>query len=408
MQRGKSSVPNHWTIKENRRQTIYANPKSRMAHKAGGEGKNSVVYVPGIASADHREFVNVAFEALNNVSAEPNFDAPIAKFFVGTDPVTKMPTLMNEFFDDFAAAQQEIDDAISKYGYKEGLNHVATANIVNSTTINATKSLNILDRVLGLQTRQYLLQMTVTKVPSPELVFTVDEYTEGSAQAIVPELATPDLISHTESRTTKTLFKNVGHIAESEEATYKASHNTMALRQNKTIRDLARILNSQIATELETATDVSGSDWGARNATYGFSTNNPADDINGVVATIEGNGFDVDFLSMHTRPALDFVTNQNVKGNGIVGAAPAGISAPIWGNKVFQVPGFPTAIVDQAKTNTICTVGSKDAVWLGEGPTIVANYENVMAGYKGWLVKQWVFPYLAQSGAIRDLTGVSA
>lgn len=406
MHRGNSIVPNSWTIDANAKRTTFANQKAKMAYKAGGEGRNSLVFMPGIAHEDHREFVNVAFAAADPITLAPDYDMPIARFDVVHN--NGLPTLEHTFYDDFANAVQTVDDAIKNHGYKRGLEQVATANIVNSTTIDATKSLNILDRVLGLQTRSYLLEMTVTKIPSPQLVFTVDEYTEGAVQAKVPELETPDLQSHTETRTTKTLYKNVGHIAESEEAMMKASHNTMSLRENWTIRDLARLLNSQISTELETATDVSGSDWGAKDATYGFSTNNPADDINTVVTTIEGNGFDVDFIAAHTRPAMDFVTNKWIRGDGSIGAAPPGVSAPIWGQKVFNVVGFPTVIADQAKTNTVATVGSKDAVWLGVGPTAIANYENVVAGYKGKVIKQWFFPYLSQAGAIRDLTGVSA
>lgn len=405
MHKGNSIVPKSWTIDPQLTRTSFANQRSRQAYRAGGEGRNSLVFIPGIAHPDHREFQNVAFAAVDG-TLSPDYDMPVAKF--DTIVENGAVKLVNTLYDDFGRATQEIDEAIEKYGYKGGLDYVATANIVNSSTVDATKSLGILDRVLGLQTRSYLLETVVTKLSAPNLVFSVDTYTEGSVQGRVPELVNPDIQGHTESRATNTLYKNVGHIAESEEATFKASHNTMALRENWTIRDLARTLNSQIATTLETATNVSGSDWGAKDATYGFSTNNPSDDINGVVTTIEGNGFDVDFLCMHPRPAMDFVTNKWIRGDGSIGASPAGTSAPIWGQKIFNVAGFPQVVVDQAKTNTICTVGSKDAVWLGVGPTVIANYDNVVAGYKGKVIKQWFLPYLANSGGIRDLTGISA
>jgi len=408
MYKTRNITPSKWVVQPDIKRTVYANKQSRMAYTKGGEGRNSIVFMPGIADPDHREFNNVAFANADSISIEPDYSMPIAKF---TPEVTADGTLQlkHVFYDGFASAVQEVDDAIAKYGWKAGMEHVATANIVNSVTIDATKSLNILDRVLGLQTRSYLLESVVTKIPSPQLVFTVDEYTEGSVQTKVPELDTPDLQSHTETRTTKTLFKNVGHIAESEEAALKASHNTQALRENWTIRDLARAINAQIATELETATDVGGSDWGAVQATFGGSTNNPSNDINTVVSTIEGNGFNVDFMCMHTRPALDFVTNTWVNGTGTDRPMAQGApSAPIWGQKRFQVIGFPPAVVDIAKTNTICTVGSMDAVWLGVGPTVIANYENVPAGYRGKIIKQWFFPYLSQAGGIRDLTSISA
>jgi len=395
--------PKNWNVSPNRMKTNFANPQSRAAHDNLGEGRNTVIYVPG--KAQDVGFADTAFASLNGTPV-PDYETPIAKFSIGKT-VDGLPTLEHTFYDGFASAAQEIADAVEKYGYKDAQRMIATADIVNTNTISQTKALNILDRVLGLQTRSYFLELAVTKVPAPQLVFSVDAYSEGSVQAKVPELLEADLISHSETRTTKTLYKNVGHIAESEEAQMMASHNTMALRQDKTIRDMARLLNSQIATEMETATDVSGNDWGALDATYFVNTKNPAADIQGVVTTIRGNGFNVDYMAVHDRVATDFLTNTHIRGQG--GQGPAyGQTVMALNQNVVNVPGFPTIIIDQAKTNTIATIGSKDAVWLGDGPTIVANYENVQGGYRGWMIKSWKFPYLSQAGAIRDLTSVSA
>lgn len=400
----KQQTPKSWSINPKHLTTKFANANSRLAYVKGGEGINKIVYVPGVIP-DHPEFVNTAFGSLNG-GPKPDVDVPIARFDVAHDN-RGLPMLTNRFYDNYASAVQEIQDAVEQYGYKRGIEHIATANIVNKATIDATKALNIMDRVLGLQTRSFFLELAVTKIPAPQLVFTVDTYTEGSVQGKVPELVEPDLVSHTESRSTQTLFKNIGHIAESEEAQLMASHNTMALRQDKTIRDMARLLNSQISTELETATDVSGGDWGALDATYFVNNRNPSQDIQPVVTTIRGNGFNVDYMAMHDRPATDFLTNTHIRGQGGVG--PSVVSEVMALNQnVINVTGFPTIIIDQAKTNTIATIGSRDAVWLGDGPTIVANYENNPAGFRGWLIKSWKFPFLAQAGAIRDLTGVSA
>jgi len=399
----KAKIPTQWNVAPNVMSTKYANARSKAAHENLGDGRNSIIYVPG--KVEDHGFTDTAFASLNGTPL-PDYDTPIAKFSVKTADAG-LPTLQHAFYDEFASAAQEWADAVEKYGYKDAQRMIATANIVNTQTISQTKALNILDRVLGLQTRSYFLELAVTKVPAPQLVFTVDTYAEGSVQAKVPEMLEADLISHTESRSTQTLYKNVGHIAETEEAQMMASHNTMALRQDKTIRDMARLLNSQIATTLETATDVSGSDWGALDGTYFVNSANPSTDIQGVVTTIRGNGFNVDFMAVHDRVATDFLTNTHIRGQG--GQGPAyGQTVMALNQNVINVPGFPTIIVDQAKTATIATVGSKDAVWVGDGPTIVANYENVQGGYRGWMIKSWKFPYLSQAGAIRDLTGVSA
>lgn len=401
----KIKIPSKWNVQQNQNATRFANMKSKQAFEQGGEGRSSLVYIPGMANEDQRDLVNVAFASSGSFGSNPDFDTPIAKFEVQTDAFG-MPILGYKLYDHFASDVQTIDDYVARYGFTKGMKEVAIANIVNSTTVDQTKSLGILDRVLGLQTRQYMLEMALTKIPAPQLTFNVDSYVEGSVQGKVPELDTPNLQSHSESRTPYTLFKNVGHIAESEEATFKATHNTMGLRENWTIRDLARLINSQVATVMESGTDVAGADWGAKTGIG--STNNPADDISGVVATIEGNGADVDFMVLGTRPSTDFVTNTWIRGSGSVGASPPGSPPVNLGSKMYNVQGFPTVIVDQAKTSTLATVMSKDSVWLGVGPTVIGGYENVTAGFRGKIIKQWFFPVLIQQDFIRDLTGISA
>jgi len=297
-------------------------------------------------------------------------------------------------------------DAMDRTGHniKRAKEMIGTAAIVNSTDIDSTKNLNILDRVLGLQTRSFFLNATVTPIPANNLIFTVDTFTEGSVAGKVSELMEPKLITHTESRTTHTLYKNIGHIAISEEAKMKNLHNTMALRQDKTLRDLARLINSQIATEIETATGVGGADWGSTTGTPPDSEFNPIDDIQAVKTTIGGNGFNIDFIAAHDRPATDLLTNKFIRGRGNVGVGTEVLNTP-----TLTEQGIPGTIVqDQALTNTVAVVGSRDATWLGQGPTTVASYNNDVAGYEGWLAKQWWFPIIVQAGAIRKLTAISA
>ena len=85
--------------------------------------------------------------------------------------------------------------------------------------------------------------------------------------------------------------------------------------------------NSQIKTELETATEVSGADWGG--------ANNPYDDINGVIATIEAN-YPVHFIAAHPLVWGDFFSNDKVKF-----AVSAGGLIQFPTTKTFLVPGLP-------------------------------------------------------------------
>jgi hypothetical protein len=388
------------------KQNIVNRESQQRIASAGGEsgfGKGKVIFMAG-KLADYG-YENTAFAGLPDSLMQPDLDRPLAEFSVKMDQAG-VPHLNLKPIDEIQNYMQIWNDEKAKANGNSvrASKEIATAGIVDSSTIDATKSLNILDRVLGLQVRDFFLMNTVTMVPANNLVFTIDTYAEGSVQEKVPELDSPQLISHTESRVTKVLYKNIGHIAISEEAEMKGSHATMQLRQDKTMKDMARVINAQIATELETASDVAGSDWGAVSGTPADSSNNPINDISGVMTTIEGNGFNVDYIAGHDRPITDLLTNKFIRGRGNVG-----IGTNVLANNAPSESGLPTNIIkDQALTNTIATVASKDAVWLGQGPTVVASYNNDQAGYKGWLVKQWWFPYLAQSGAIRNLTGISA
>jgi hypothetical protein len=386
------------------KQTVYANAQSRKLDQQNAMTSGKIVHIAGKLDDFYGE-PNTVFQQ-NIGETTPDFDNPLGHYVVASGSMMRDPNaelLQFNPYDQYAEALKVWGDYKAQYGSKIAEKKIATGNIVNTQTINATKSLNILDRVLGLQVRDFFLQQVVTPVPSPQLVFTVDEYAEGSVQGKVPELDEAELISHTETRTTKILYKNVGHIAISEEADMMASHPTMQLRQDKTMKDMARLINTQIATEMANATDVAGSDWGSIETTnYGDNDNNPMDDIQPVMTTIEGNGFNVDYIAGHDSPITKLAVNKFIRGRGNVG-----IGTNVLSTHNVNETGIPPMVKDQALPTTTALVGSKDAVWLGQGATAVANYVNDQAGFRGWLVKQWWLPYLAQSGAIRELTGVA-
>jgi hypothetical protein len=389
-----------------RQMTRFANLKSRDVYQQYGEigaTKGKVYFIPGELADMDGIRPNTAFASTQGTI---DYEKPLCAFAAVVDHKTGEVKFTNKFYDSWGQRVDEIRDDIERYGLKTAYARWQSsyANIVNSQTVDNTKALNLLDRVLGLQTRDFFLQLIPTPIPAPNLNFTVDTYTEGSVRAKVPELKSPQLISHSESRTTKTLYKNVGHLAISEEAEFLQGHATMALRQDWTLRDMVRLLNSQIATELETATGVAGSDWGATSGTPPDSTNNPMNDLQGVMTTIKGNGFRPNFLAAHDRPASDLLTNKFIMGRGSIGSS---LNDQFLAER-FMVPGLPPGVQDQALTNTRATIGDRDGMWLGQGPTIVAQYNEDVAGFRGWLIKQYVLPYLSQTGAVRVLTGISA
>ena len=118
---------------------------------------------------------------------------------------------------------------------------------------------------------------------------------------------------------------------------------------------------------------------------------------------IEGNGFNTDYIAMHDRVLNDISTNKFILGRGNEGAKTEHLQS-----HSIKYGGIPTIVKDQAFANTNATVGNKGAVYLAEGPTVVAAYDEDVIGYRGWLIKQWRLPFIVEPEAIIQVTGVSA
>ncbi len=385
--------------------TAFANKAAAGAYNKGGDSaqKGKIWHLPGEMS--ERGFRPSS--VFGSYGGSPDMSQPIAAFASVKNP-QGTPEMKIHYYDNHEEKMREWRGLVDRYGtphaaYKQIKNSPGVAAVVNAQTIDATKSLNILDQVLGLQVRNFYLEEICTKIAANNLVFTVDRFTEGTVEAKVPEMKEPRLISHEEERTTKILYKNVGHIAESEEARLLAIHNTTQLRQDKTTKDMGRLLNAQIGVVGETATNITGRDWGATSGTPPDSSNNPINDLEQAKTLIKGNGFNVDYVALHDRAATDLMTNKFIQGRGNTGTNYVNLGAD-----QFTIPGLPPVIVDQGLSNTVAIMGNKEALWLGEGPTVVAAYEEEVVGFSGWLIKQWRLPYLAEPAAIRKLSGVSA
>ena len=231
----------------------------------------------------------------------------------------------------------------------------------------------------------------------PNLTARVDIATGLTGIEKVPPLVEAEISAEAYSKVDFDLWKNVVHVVVSDEAAKKAAHDIIGLHTSDAAKEIARMENAQIKTVADGATDVAGSDWGTQ-------TNNPFDDIGGVIDTIEGNGYPVDFIAADPLVWLDFFSNEFVRGTARGAELPKA--------KTFPVPGLPgvTGISDTALTSTSCFVGSlaAPAIILGEGPTEAARYRNERAGYTAFIIRQWLQPKLVLSGAIRELTGVHA
>jgi hypothetical protein len=274
---------------------------------------------------------------------------------------------------------------------------VYEAQLIQPGDVSSIEATAVLDEVLGLAAPQYTLRGVCRQIRMDGLTARVDVATKLAGQEKVPPMVEAELSAESYTAVELELWKNVVHVAVSDEAQKRAAHDILGLHASDAARDLARMENKQIAEELATATDQSGADWGT-------STNNPFNDIVAAMTTIEGNGHPVDFIVAHPLVWGDYFSNPFVRGTI------QGVQLPT--GRVFQVPGLPgvTGYSDAALTSTVAYVGSRaaPAIVLGEGPTEAAQYRDEKAGYDAYVIRQWLQPKLVQDGAIREITGVHA
>ncbi len=284
----------------------------------------------------------------------------------------------------------------SRY-HRQASSGVYEAQMITPGDIASIEAVTILDEVLGLARPQYTLRGICRPIRMDALTARIDVATKLAGREKVPPLTEAELSAQDYTPVEFDLWKNVVHVAISDEALKKAAHDVLSLHVADAARDLARMENKQIAEALAEATDVTGADWGN-------SSNNPFDKLVEVISTIEGNGYPVDWIAAHPLAWGDFLSNPFVRGSLQGVQLPAG--------RIFQVPGLPgvTGFSDSQLTSTVAYVGSSQApaLVIGEGPTEAARYRDEKAGYDAYIIRQWLEPKLVIGDAVRELTGVHA
>lgn len=272
-----------------------------------------------------------------------------------------------------------------------------TGQIITSVETEAIEAKVVLAEVLGLARPAYVLRNICRMIRMNSLVASIDVAIAYTGREKVPDMVEAEISRQDYSRQDFDLYKNVVHIVVSDEARLKAAHDVMDLNTRDASAELARMENTQIQAIAESATGVSGSDWGT-------GTNNPYDNIGEAMDAIEEAGYPVDFIAGHPRMWLDFFSNPFVKGTTQAVSIPQGTAFPI--NGLPNVMGYS----DRSLTSTIALVGSAraPALVLGEGPTESALYRNEVAGYSAYVIRQWLQPKLVIADAIRKITGVHA
>ncbi len=283
-----------------------------------------------------------------------------------------------------------------KYYQAERLGHFE-AQIIQPGDISAIEAVTVLDEVLGLARPQYILRNLCRIVPMPNLQARIDIATALAGQEKVPPLVEAEIDAQAYTPVSFDLWKNVVHVALSDEAVKKTGHGILSMNTTDAARDLARMENKQIDEIFDGATDVAGADWGD-------TTKNPYNDILPVMTTINGKGFDVDAIVAHPLVWGDFFSNPFVKGQL------QGVVMP--SAKIFSIPGLPGvkgySDYQLLSTSAFVLSTSAPAITLGDGPTEAAKYRNEKAGYDAYIIRQWLEPKIVLSDAIRELTGVHA
>jgi len=282
---------------------------------------------------------------------------------------------------------------------------VFEAQLITPEDIAAIEAVTILDEVLGLARPRYKLRQICRLIRMDSLTAKVDIATKLTGQEKVPPLVEAEISAEDYTREDFDLWKNVAHVALSDEAVKKAAHDILGLNVADAAKELPRMENKQIGEAMPDATDqATGGTWDAM-TTPPTSDNNPFDDILASLNTLEGNGYPANWAAMNPQVWKAFITNSYVKDLVHAGIAKLGAMGG-----EFSIPGYPSVgvLVDSAVTpNTSCYILSSEApaLVLGEGPTESAAYRDEKAGYYAFIIRQWLQPKLVLDTAIREITG---
>jgi hypothetical protein len=301
------------------------------------------------------------------------------------------------------------------YGDPERMNRFdAAAGVVTVDDISSIEAIVILDEVLGRARPRYKLRPICRPVPMDQLVGTFDIATGITGQEKVPPMVEADISKEAWGTVSFSLWKNVVHVAVSDEAGMRARHPLLDDHISQAALDLARMENKQISEALDANTNTTGATGVWDTFTTGVSDNNPWDDIRPRLEELEGYGYEPTLSIMHPNVWGDFISNTYVRN-----LVDAGIMSVTRDGGSFTLPGYPLVrvLTDYAVlpvTSFYIIAEEAPALVLGTGPTMAARYRKETAGYGAYQIRQWLQPqiidhYTTESKyAITEITGASS
>ncbi len=253
----------------------------------------------------------------------------------------------------------------------------------------------IVEDVMEVARQEYNLRELCRVVSMDKLEGTIrmiDGPVEGSEK--VGELEEAPLDSADFAEVNFNLWKNVAHVAISNEAQHRDSVNVFELNVTDAGRELARMENKQIAEEMEEADDVSGSSWSD-------DSNEPKQDLFKAKKEIKANAFNADAVAMHPDVYADMVTNDNV-GDDFERGSDENVSGEVAnyaGLDIYtdnELPDGSAFVLDR----------TAPAMVLGEGPTDENSSDLGSRFGREYAIAKYIQPKILKSDAIRELTGL--
>ncbi len=268
------------------------------------------------------------------------------------------------------------------------------------TDVSTIESKVVLEELLGLMRPDYTLEQAVTVVNTPELVLEVDTETVGSGHADVQPLEESVIRNKTFSRKHMECALNEAHIVVEDRAAMKASHDLLRLNITDCAREIAKMRNADINTEMLTDDDVDGLNW----TDSDDLTDSPLIDITTGIKTVMCNGYKPDYVALNPIDWNYFLNHEAVQMMAMSGILNMGQTPTL------SVPGYPSVkiLIDCAVTYNHCFVGSKRAIILAQGPTESVRYRHEPKRYTGFIIRDYVDVEIVVPGAIVDITPIES
>lgn len=300
-----------------------------------------------------------------------------------------------EFYEDFKNYYYTVEkgDVYQK--------HAASGAITaaDNKTINLAI---VMDQILGMDTREYVLPTAITHVAAPNLRLSVDTWAGFGIERNVPEGAEALLQKGRFTRQEIALQKDVSHIAQTDEAQYESDRDLMAIHIRHSAQKFNETMEGKVVEVVEStaAGATAGTDWGAYTSDH--STANPWEEIGGIVDTIVANGGNENNIIVMSNPTAfrDFTSNTNVRGQPNA-VTPVGST-----NRAYNVAGVGQWFISNQKNVNNVTILDRTSVLFVQGPVRTETYRDPKHGFDGFITRNFNKVWLLDATLIENLTGV--